>query len=93
MADAAKTAGVKLFVWSSLVSVTELSQGRLTAVVHFDDKHKIAEYIKSIGIPSTTVILGCFIESASLLPVVTQHRSISDICLPRLHQLPRTGLL
>jgi len=82
MADAAKTAGVKLFVWSSLVSVTELSQGRLTAVVHFDDKHKIAEYIKSIGIPSTTVILGCFIESASLEPVAMPLEFLLTLVFP-----------
>jgi uncharacterized protein YbjT (DUF2867 family) len=63
MADAAKATDVGLFVWSSLVSVTELSQGRLTAVVQFDDKHKIAEYIKSIGIPATILILGCFSEN------------------------------
>jgi len=65
MADAAKAAGVGLLVWSSLISISERTQGRLTACVNFENKYQVGEYIKSLGIPATILNLGCFDESAS----------------------------
>ena len=48
LADAAKAAGVKHFVYSSVASAH-----RKTGLVHFESKWKIEEHIRSIGIPHT----------------------------------------
>lgn len=48
IADAAKAAGVKHFVWSALPNVSKLSGGTLRAVEHFDGKSVVAHYLDSI---------------------------------------------
>eukprot|EP00045_Choanoeca_perplexa_P020616 m.4729 g.4729 ORF g.4729 m.4729 type:complete len:297 (+) comp7159_c0_seq1:149-1039(+) len=55
MADAAKAAGVKLFMWSSLPDVEGITDGK-HPVPHFTDKAKVDAYIKSIDLPA--VFLG-----------------------------------
>lgn len=47
IADTCKTLGVKHLVWSALPNVTKLTDGKLSAVEHFDSKAEIAEYIES----------------------------------------------
>ncbi len=48
LADAAKTAGIQHFVYSSVGSAE-----RKTGIPHFDSKFQVEEYIKAIGIPYT----------------------------------------
>jgi uncharacterized protein YbjT (DUF2867 family) len=48
LADAAKTAGVEHFVYSSVGSAE-----RNTGIPHFDSKFQVEEYIRSIGLPYT----------------------------------------
>ncbi len=48
LADAAKKAGVKHFVYSSVGSAE-----RKTGIPHFDSKFKIEEHIRAIGLPAT----------------------------------------
>jgi uncharacterized protein YbjT (DUF2867 family) len=48
LADAAKTAGVEHFVYSSVGSAE-----RNTGIPHFDSKFQVEEYIRSIGLPHT----------------------------------------
>lgn len=48
VADASKAAGVKHLVWSGLPHVTELTNGQLKHVSHFDGKAEVSEYIESI---------------------------------------------
>eukprot|EP00049_Salpingoeca_infusionum_P017087 m.351721 g.351721 ORF g.351721 m.351721 type:complete len:293 (+) comp16328_c0_seq1:125-1003(+) len=54
MADAAKAAGVKLFFWSSLPNADEISKGKYH-VPHLTDKALVADYCKSIDLPSVFV--------------------------------------
>ncbi|KAF2664061.1 putative NmrA family transcriptional regulator [Microthyrium microscopicum] len=63
VADAAKEAGVKQIVFSSLLNVTEISNGKLPHVLHFDGKAKIEEYIKSTGITSAFVLPGYYMSN------------------------------
>ncbi|KAM0789894.1 hypothetical protein ACM66B_006736 [Microbotryomycetes sp. NB124-2] len=58
--DAAKRAGVELFVWSGLPGVCKISGGRLTKVHHFDSKAAITEYAQQSGVPLSTVMPGCY---------------------------------
>ena len=50
LADAAKNAGVKHFVYSSVGSAE-----RNTGIPHFDSKFKIEEHIQAIGLPATII--------------------------------------
>src|SRR5438552_10999580 len=60
VADAAKDAGVQHLVFSSLMNVTEASNGRLQHVVHFDRKADIEQYIRSQGTPATFIQPGYY---------------------------------
>lgn len=61
--DACKTAGVKHLIFSSLLNVTDASQGRLPHIHHFDGKAKIEEYIRGSGVPATFVLPGLFMSN------------------------------
>ncbi|EGC45405.1 NmrA-like family domain-containing protein [Histoplasma capsulatum var. duboisii H88] len=63
VADAAKSAGVSHFIFSSLVNVTDVTQGRLPNVSHFDSKANVEKYVRSIGLPATFVLPGYFMSN------------------------------
>ncbi|KAJ7454539.1 hypothetical protein B0H11DRAFT_2068896 [Mycena galericulata] len=46
MVDAAKEAGVKFFIFSSLPSIKRISAGKYDNVAHYDDKEAIEGYLK-----------------------------------------------
>lgn len=48
MADAAKAAGAKHFLFSALPDTTKMTNGKLSHISHFDGKAAIAEYAESI---------------------------------------------
>lgn len=50
VADAAKTAGVRHLVYSSVANAD-----RQTGVPHFDSKYRVERHIQAIGIPSTII--------------------------------------
>ncbi|KAI3319678.1 NmrA-like family protein [Xylariaceae sp. AK1471] len=60
LADAAKEAGVKHFIWSSLLDITKLTNGKLARVYHFDSKAHVEEYVRSLGIPATFFMPGFY---------------------------------
>jgi len=61
--DAAKEAGVQHLIFSSLLSVTETSGGRLKHVPHFDLKAQVEQYIRASGVPCTFVLPGYFMSN------------------------------
>lgn len=63
VADAAKEAGVQQIVFSSLLNVTKITDGRLSHVVHFDGKAEIEEYIRSTGLLATFVLPGYYMTN------------------------------
>lgn len=63
VADACKQAGVKHLIFSSLRNVTEISNGRLPNVSHFDGKAEIESYIRASGVPATFVLAGLFMSN------------------------------
>ncbi|KAF8215522.1 hypothetical protein K438DRAFT_1798781, partial [Mycena galopus ATCC 62051] len=63
MVDAAKDAGVKYFIFTSLPNMTKLSGGKYTQVLHYDQKTVIEEYIRASGIRNTILHLGAFLEN------------------------------
>lgn len=72
VADAAKDAGVKHLIFSSLLNVTKLSDGRLKHVLHFDRKAEVEEYIRGTGTPSTFVLPGYFMSNYTALGMIKQ---------------------
>jgi len=63
IADAAKAAGIKFFVWSSLPNASRFSKGKYNKIFHYDNKAAIEEYLKSIQLPSTFLHTGWFLEN------------------------------
>lgn len=70
VADVASEAVVKHLIYSSLLHVTETTNGRLKHVVHFDDKAEVERYIRSKGIPSTFVLPGYFMSNFTALQMI-----------------------
>ncbi|KUJ17377.1 NAD(P)-binding protein [Mollisia scopiformis] len=67
IADVCKELNVQHLIWSSLPNVTKITNGTNTGVLHFDSKATVEEYMKSIGIPSTFLLLGIFMHYTLLL--------------------------
>jgi uncharacterized protein YbjT (DUF2867 family) len=63
VADAAKAAGVKHLIFSSLINISKASGGNLVHVPHFDAKADVEDYIREIGVPATFVQAGQFISN------------------------------
>ncbi|KAK5993037.1 NmrA-like family domain-containing protein 1 [Cladobotryum mycophilum] len=60
--DAAKSAGVKHIIFSSLINTNKASNGRLTHISHFDGKADIEQYIRDSGVPGTFFLPGMFMS-------------------------------
>ncbi|KAH8649765.1 NMRAL1 protein [Ilyonectria robusta] len=60
--DAAKEAGTKLFIWSSLYDVKKCT-GKLPHVYHFDSKAAVEEYARSLGIPAVYFMPGFYMSN------------------------------
>ncbi|KAI5918684.1 NmrA-like family protein [Camillea tinctor] len=65
LADAAKEAGVKHYIWSSLLDITKLSNGKLSRVYHFDSKAHVEDYVRSLGIPASFFCPGLYMPNLS----------------------------
>lgn len=63
VADVSKELGVQHLIFSSLLSGTKTSNGRLTHIPHFDSKADIEQYIRDLGIPSTFYMPGYFMSN------------------------------
>jgi len=63
LADAAKAAGVKHYIWSSLIDCNKLTNGKLAKIYHFDSKAKVEEYVRELGIPATFFMAGFYMSN------------------------------
>lgn len=63
VADASKECGVSHLIFSSLLNVSKVTNGRLSHVPHFDAKADVEQYIISTGIPCTFVLAGYFMSN------------------------------
>lgn len=61
--DAAKEAGVSHIIFSSLLNVSQVTNGRLSQVPHFDGKAEVEDYIRASGVPATFVMPGYFMSN------------------------------
>ncbi|CAN8101108.1 unnamed protein product [Discula destructiva] len=63
LADAAKEAGVQHYIWSSLLNVNKLTDGKLPHVYHFDSKALVEDYVREQGIPASFFMPGFFMSN------------------------------
>ncbi|KAK4177823.1 NmrA-like family-domain-containing protein [Triangularia setosa] len=63
LVDAAKEAGVQHFIWSSLLNIAKLSDGKLPNVYHFDSKALVEDYAREVGIPATFLLAGSYMSN------------------------------
>ncbi|KAJ7105082.1 hypothetical protein C8R43DRAFT_1047148 [Mycena crocata] len=63
MVDAAKEVGVKFFVFSSVPSLSKISNGKYKNVLHYEQKAAVEAYLKSSGLPNASILLGGFLEN------------------------------
>jgi uncharacterized protein YbjT (DUF2867 family) len=83
LADAAKENQVKWLLWSSAPNCTKESSGKITHVKHFDGKNEVEEYIKSIGLPVTSICIGCYMSNfGTLLPILPNGDGTQTLTLP-----------
>ncbi|KAF8156199.1 hypothetical protein K438DRAFT_1777619 [Mycena galopus ATCC 62051] len=61
--DAAKEAGVKFLIWTSLPSMTKLSGGKYKNCLQYDEKAVVQEYLKSSGLIHASLLLPAFLEN------------------------------
>ncbi|KAJ7621867.1 hypothetical protein DFH06DRAFT_1340870 [Mycena polygramma] len=81
--DAAKEAGVKFFVFSSLPGITKLSGGKYTKVAPYDDKAEVEEYLKSSGLANASILLGGFAEGLWTRPHLQKTATGFSITVPK----------
>ncbi|KAM0756149.1 NAD(P)-binding protein [Meredithblackwellia eburnea MCA 4105] len=60
MVDAAKSAGVKLFVWSSIIGIKDHSNGKYSHCPSFDNKAAVTKCLAASGLPYRLVPCGSF---------------------------------
>jgi len=82
MVDAAKEAGVKFFIWSSLPSVKKLSGGKYTNVLHYEQKAAVEEYLKSSGLANASIHIGAFLENYWKFGLLKKTASGYDVAVP-----------
>lgn len=63
VANAAKLAGISHLIFSSLISVSRATDGKLKNVLHFDGKAEIEEFIRGTGVPSTFFLPGYYMAN------------------------------
>ncbi|KAL8978437.1 MAG: hypothetical protein Q9177_006405, partial [Variospora cf. flavescens] len=63
MANICKEDGVQHLIWSGLIDVTKLTNGKYPNVYHFDSKAHVESYIRSIGLPSSTFMPGFYMSN------------------------------
>ncbi|KAK4196428.1 NmrA-like family-domain-containing protein [Triangularia verruculosa] len=63
LVDAAQESGVHHFIWSSLLNITKLTNGKLPNVYHFDSKALVEDYAREVALPATFFLAGCYMSN------------------------------
>jgi uncharacterized protein YbjT (DUF2867 family) len=75
LVDAARLAGVKHFIYSSVAGA-----GQRTGIPHFDSKHEVERYLRRSGLPYTIIAPAFFMENF-LGPMFRQGLRDGRLCL------------
>ena len=77
IADAAKAAGAFL-IWSTLPSILEMSNGKLTKAALYEGKAAVDKYTKELGIPCAYFFPAPYMD---LFKSFYAPKKVSDVCL------------
>ncbi|KAF7365970.1 NmrA domain-containing protein [Mycena venus] len=80
--DAAKEAGVKFFIFTSLPDIRKLSGGKYKNVLHYDHKVVVEEYLRSSGLNNVCLHLGGFLENYWTLDWLKKTTTGFDLNVP-----------
>ncbi|KAJ7922496.1 hypothetical protein B0H13DRAFT_1982808 [Mycena leptocephala] len=75
LVDTAKAAGVKLFVWSSLESFTEITNGRFALAQFCDSKASIEAYARASGVPLAVAKPGFWSGNIAIAYYALKHQA------------------
>jgi uncharacterized protein YbjT (DUF2867 family) len=75
IADVAVKQGVAYFIFSTLPSITEMSNGKYNSVTPFDAKAKAERYIRGLSIDSAFVAYGFFMENFHTQPYLAPQKA------------------
>lgn len=67
IADAAVEEKVPYIIWSTLVDARKISNGEFSHVIHFDQKHDVETYIRTLPIKSSFFSPACFLQNFTLM--------------------------
>jgi len=81
LADAAKEAGVKFVLWSSLYDSKGISKGRIELAA-FTNKYRVEEYMKSIGLEFAAICAGWFASNWDRLGMGPTREKDGSLTLP-----------
>ncbi|KAJ7490670.1 hypothetical protein FB451DRAFT_624058 [Mycena latifolia] len=82
MVDAAKEAGVKFFILSSLPSIKRISGGKYTSCLHYDQKEVLEAYLKSSGLVNASLHVGGFLENYWKFGLLKKTPTGFDVAVP-----------
>jgi len=87
LVDAAKEVGIKFFVFSSLPSAKNFSNGKYIHVDHCESKYEIEEYLRASGVPNATLYTSWFAENLwNLGSLQKTPEGNYLIAIPRFHE-------
>ncbi|KAJ7743933.1 NAD(P)-binding protein [Mycena maculata] len=92
LVDAAKAAGVGLFIWSGLESIVKVSKGKYPNVHHFNGKGEVTEYARLSGIPFINVQSGWYATNFAKLDGMKPKRVADETYVLALPVGPQTLL-
>jgi uncharacterized protein YbjT (DUF2867 family) len=81
LADAAKEAGVKFVLWSSVHDVEKISKGTID-VPHMTNKNKVEEYLRSIGLEYAAIYAGYFANNWERFGMAPTREKDGSLTLP-----------
>ncbi|KAJ7785289.1 hypothetical protein DFH07DRAFT_726510 [Mycena maculata] len=83
MVDAAKEAGIKFFIFSSLPGIKTLTGGKYTKASPNDDKEEIEQYLKASGLSNASIHTAGFLENYWTLQLLKKTPTGFDIAVPK----------
>ncbi|KAJ7124018.1 hypothetical protein C8R43DRAFT_1031564 [Mycena crocata] len=82
MVDAAKEVGVHFFIFSSLPSISRISNGKYKNALHYDQKEAVEHHLKASGMQNASILLGGFLENMWTRQLLKKTPTGFDIAVP-----------
>ena len=82
IADVAKAAGIKHFIYSTLPETKESSGGKYPHVYHFDCKDRVAQYARGLGFETLSLVApSCYMQNFYRSAYVVRCQTVQRLSL------------